>query len=445
MYFVAHDRPAQRGLARIKRGQRLQRKVPPGLRRELARGLARQHLHMHHAARHEGAFEVFAQGADDLACRQARRDDKGDGAHHAFGHVIGQPEGAVVDAFDAVEMEVQVRERTALARHVDDVVGAAEQAKAPCVDEVQHIGQRRGLRDVAALHDEGLALRRRLHLQPQLAQRRPHLAGGGAPRRDLAGFGAAVNLDQGRAQRGLGLRGELRRQGCRGREHEIDHGQFDARQQQRLEMERRCHQGARPRHARQRVGDVGGIEGARHLERCPAEEREQHRRLEAVAVLRRHGGHEGEAGDGRPVEQLGQAACLRLDVELQGAPGLGLRQRHAGGARGEQAHGVASSGVAVVPGLRWRARGRGCMSERHDQRRHAAGVERFIVDQGHAAQGRMLQLRQRRRHGVGRQQAHLPTQPAREQAHAEAVAVLAQIDELGLGRQGRREVRRVNQ
>jgi hypothetical protein len=94
-------------------------------------------------------------------------------------------------------VEVQVGQRAALAGHVDQVVGAAQQAKAALVQQVQDVGQRRGFGDVAAGDEEAFFAGAVFAPQPQLAQRRgPDLAVGGAARGHLAGFGAAVDLDQ---------------------------------------------------------------------------------------------------------------------------------------------------------------------------------------------------------------------------------------------------------
>ena len=87
---------------------------------------------------------------------------------------------------------------------------------------------------------------------PDLAEGLPDLALRGAARRDLAGLGAAVDLDQHAAHGRLGLRRELRRQRRGGRQHQVDRRQLDARQQQRLQVERRGDQRARPRHRGQR-------------------------------------------------------------------------------------------------------------------------------------------------------------------------------------------------
>ena len=53
-------------------------------------------------------------------------------------------------------MVVQVAQRTAPAGHVDQVVGAAEQAEAPVVDQFQHVGHRRRLGNEVAFEDEAL-------------------------------------------------------------------------------------------------------------------------------------------------------------------------------------------------------------------------------------------------------------------------------------------------
>ena len=68
------------------------------------------------------------------------------------------------------------------------------------VDELEHVGQRRRLGHVAAADDHLLAVA----CEPQVAEGAPFGTFGGAPRRHLAGLGAAVDLQQRRAERGLG-------------------------------------------------------------------------------------------------------------------------------------------------------------------------------------------------------------------------------------------------
>ena len=114
------------------RGQLRQRELAQRAHRELAGAFARQRRHVHHAARHEHRLEPLRAAPRPLGARvERRRHHEGHRPHHAVGHVVGQPEGAVLDAGDAVEVVVQVAERAALAGDVDQVVGAAQQAEAP--------------------------------------------------------------------------------------------------------------------------------------------------------------------------------------------------------------------------------------------------------------------------------------------------------------------------
>jgi hypothetical protein len=105
------------------------------------------------------------------------------------------------------------------------VVGAAEQAELALVVQRQDVGQRRRLEDVTTVGDERfIATLRDAHV----AERRPSLACGRAPRCQLTGFGAAVDLDQRPAHFLLGQRGELRRQRRSGAQQQIDLRQFHA-------------------------------------------------------------------------------------------------------------------------------------------------------------------------------------------------------------------------
>ena len=64
----------------------------------------------------------------------------------------------------------------------------------------------------------------------------------GAPGRDLARFGAAVDLEQGRVEPLFGTRGQLRRQRCGGAQHELKRRQLKPGIEHRLQMKRRRHE-----------------------------------------------------------------------------------------------------------------------------------------------------------------------------------------------------------
>ena len=205
------------------------------------------------------------------------------------------------------------------------------------------------------------------------------------------------------------------------------------RAQQRLEVERRGHQRARPRHPRQRGGDVGRVERPSGIERRAAQQGQQHARLEAVAVLRRHGGHQRQPGERRAPDQLGQALGLGADVGHQRAPALGMRLRRAGRARSQQAYRLEVGGDARHGARVGKRRAR--RRPRHVQSRQGAGVQRGVVGQhiGRGAGGGHLAQRVGQR--VGGHQAGLPAQQRGRQAEREVVAVLAQVDRPAAGGQ----------
>ena len=382
---------------------------------------------MHHGARHEDRLELAPQCGDHRLGIQRRRHDKGNRPHHALGHFVGHPEGAVLDALDAVQVEVQVRQRAALAGHVDQVVGAAQQLEVACVVQLQHVGQHRGFEHVAA-RDHAAAVVGGAALggcrrQAQRAQRLPGLPGGRAAARHLAGLGAAVDLDERPLQPGLGLRGQLRRQRRGGRQRQRHRRQRQAREQQRLQVEGRGHQGPRLGQGGQRVGDVGRVERAASVETGAAQQRQQHRALQAVAVLRRHRAQQREALQRGLAQHLGQAGGLGLDVRHQRAPALEMRLRRAGGAAGEQAH------RRQLGRDQRHLRGRRQTGlQRHGHALQAGGGRRNLVDQqvGLAAVGRRLAQGFGQR--VRRHQAGLPAQQRRGQADGEVQPVLAQVD-----------------
>lgn len=248
-------------------------------RRELAGAFARKGLHLHHAARHEHRLQPLAQRGNDLAGRERGRDHEGHRTHHAVGHFVGQPERAVLDARDAVEVVVQVRERAAPARDMDQVVGAAQQPEAPCVEQFEHVGHGRGLGQEVAAEDEALGpvALPWLGVHADISEGLPDFALRGAAGGDLAGLGAAVDLDQHAAERLLGLGRELRRERRGGGKHQVDRRQLDAREQQRLQVERRGDQCAGAWHRSQRLGHVGWKERPSAVERGAAEHGQQRR------------------------------------------------------------------------------------------------------------------------------------------------------------------------
>ena len=398
---------------------------------------------MHHAAGHEGRFQVFAQGLDDVARRERGCHHEGHRAHDAFGHVVWQPKGAVVYTRDAVEVEVQVCQRTALAGHVDEVVGAAQQLEVGGVSlgvlQHQHVGQRRGFHHVTASDDEALTgptrirTRVRTHFcrNAQFAQRLPRLAGRGAAAGHLACLGAAVDFHQLAVKRRFGLRGQLRRQGRRGRQRQRHTRQRQTGQHQRLQVEGRGDQRARLGHAAERVHDVGRVERPAGVETGAAQQGQQHRALKAVAVLRGHGGHQGQALQRRLLQVFSQALGFGPDVAHQRAPALGMGLRCTGAAAGEQA-----DGFQVHRNLRHGGGRHGPWQPLHTVRAQAACGGWFVVDQqvGRAALGRNLGqcLRQR----VRWHQAGLAADQRGGQAQREVHAVLAQVDGAAFGQGG---------
>ncbi|MCY1369660.1 hypothetical protein D9M69_567120 [compost metagenome] len=195
-------------------GQLGQREFAQRPHRELARAFTREGLDLHHAARHEHRLQPLPQCSNDVRRRQRGRDHERHRPHHAVGHLVGQPEGTVLDTRDAVQVVVQVGERTAPAGDVDQVVGTAEQAKAPCIEQLEHVGHRRRLGNEIAAEDEalGTVTLPRFRMHADLAEGFPDFALGRAARGHLARFGAAVDFEQHAAQCLLGLQGQLRRQ-----------------------------------------------------------------------------------------------------------------------------------------------------------------------------------------------------------------------------------------
>ena len=388
--------------------------------------------------RQEGGVDAAAQRRQDLLAAQAGGDDERHQAGDAggVGSVRRAPERAVDHAVDRVEVEVEMAERAALAGDVDQVVGAAEQAEAIGAEDLEHVGERRRLGHVAAAHDGAIVVA----AERQAGEGLPLGAGGGAPGRDLAGFGAAVDLDQRRREGRFRARRELRRK-RRGRaddQLDLRHGQ--ARLEQRLQVERRRHQRPRRRRGGERGDDVGRIERPAGVERGAAVQGEQHARLEAVHVLRRHRRHQGDAGERVAADRLGQARRLGAGAGGEQAPGLGMRHRVAGRARGQHVGGDAIGGQARI-GRRGRADGRGGSVD--DARQAVAFALGF--DQRIGAGEARAQPLDRVRRVVRRQQAGVAAQQRRAEADREPVAVDREIEHragsAAAARRGRRRRR----
>ena len=307
---------------------------------------------------------------------------------------------------------------------MDEVVGAAQQAKVLRVLQGEQVGQWRGFDNVATGDDEALFLiDAGFFRDSQSAQRAPQVARSGAPAGHLAGFGAAVDFHQRATERSLGLRRELRRQRRGGREQQVGRRQSHARQQQGLQMKGRADQRAWPRHGSQCCADVGRVKRPPGVEGRAAQHRQQHAAFQAVAVLRRHGGHDGQASELVAAEKLGQPIGLGADVGHQRAKALGVRLRRAGGARGEQAH-----RQQVGSNERHAARRRHIGGALHSNVRQTGGWQRIVVAQQIGRRAIERHLAQCFGQCVGRQQAGLPAQQRRGQAQSEVVAVVAQVD-----------------
>jgi len=105
-------------------------------------------------------------------------------------------------------VEVEVRDRAALAGDVDEVVRAAEQPERARARHLEHVGEHRRLGNMAAADGDRVAVA----VETDPVVRAPLGARDGATGRDLAGFGAAIDLEERRAEARLGTRRELRRQ-----------------------------------------------------------------------------------------------------------------------------------------------------------------------------------------------------------------------------------------
>jgi hypothetical protein len=203
-----------------------------------------------------------------------------------------------------------------------------------------------------------------------------------------------------------------------------------AGRQQRAQMHRRRDEHARLRERGEFVADVARIERLPVAEREAADQREQHRRFEAVHVLRRHGADQR----GRtPVEQR-EAFGRRAHAADQAAPRLAMRHRRAARTRREHVRDEPrrvdlrhhARGVVVAACVRGGFRIR-------EARQVDRAVRRIVQAERIGCERRELahHLRRVRR----RQQADLAGDERRAQADREAVAIAAHVEHVAAGGQ----------
>ncbi len=187
-------------------------------------------------------------------------------------------------------------------------------------------------------------------------------------------------------------------------------------------MHRRGDQRARPRHRLELGAHVGREKGPAGMHGEAALHRDEHRRFQAVHVLRRHGADDCDAGESGEPEGV-ELGARRGD---QAAPGLRMRHRVAGGARSEHdgRHLLfRNSPPGYCTGLRSRK----------------TIVEAIAVRIG--AQQAFHHVRR----VVGRHQAHLSAQQRRGEPGREAIAPGALVDHVAALRQAARQVGHVGE
>ena len=306
---------------------------------------------------------------------------------------------------------------------------AAVQQEIPVGAGLDDVGQRHAAFDVAAAGIGGVAL----VFEPHRVQRVP----GRAVERAAAGqrgrFGGAVDFVHRRAAARFCAAREIGAERRGGREHQVQRRHRQLRGQQGRKVERRGHQHARARQGLQRGHDVLRVEGLGGRELATAVQGDQEGGLEAVAVLRGHGADDGQ----RPLQQA-QRRGFGAAVQHQLAPGLAVRLRQAGGARGEQ-DGHEAFVVDQRHLVHVGARQRGGLGEQGAGQ--AGHVHRLFAEPGGAGVvGReALQRLGRLRRGL---QADLASEQAGDKAHGEVVAVVAHVEQpAARGQQGGERLR----
>ncbi len=268
--------------------------------------------------------------------------------------------------------------------------------------------------------------RRRGH--PHALQGSPGLGVRGAPRRDHARLGAAVDLDDPGAEPRLGLGGERLGKRRRGRQDQIEPGQLDSGLDAGANVQRRGHEHAPPRELGEPRRDVGRKERPARVNHAARLQRQHHGGLEAPHVLRRHGAEKGRAL--RQPQGPGRGA--RPGDELP--PGLGVRDRppRAPGREHDCGRLAARDPRHLPPageGLEgFRIGERSAVHERHRGLRDAREVR-----------VRLLDLVEQLLGPVRHEQRKLAVHERRAQRHQEAIAVVAQVEQMTAARQARRE------
>ena len=155
-------------------------------------------------------------------------------------------------------------------------------------------------------------------------------------------------------------------------------------------------------------------------------QRKQHGRFKAVAVLGWHG-----ADDAVCLGEEAKAAGFGSGIFDQTTPGFGVRRRPAGGAGGKQAGSDLLGGYdrdfchffRVDRSIQWEI-----------EARQVEGVEIVVAQANYVRAGR-LNLAQCFGRLRGRLQAGLAADQAGRKANGEAVAVLANVEQVVAGRQ----------
>ena len=282
--------------------------------------------------------------------------------------------------------------------------------------DLEQVRQHHRRRQVRRVDLGAVRLRRQAHAR----QRRPQLVARGAAAREHAGFGRAEHLAHLGAVTVLGRGGQFPWQRRGRRDDAAQRRQRHPGLQQRAQVHRRGHQQARAIGLVQRAGHVGGEQRLAGMHRRAAEQRQHHRHLHAVHVLRRHRGHHLRL---RRAPQVLQRRQVLHRAGGEGRPGLGVRLRPPGAPGG-----VADRGQRVGFDRRHR-RIRGLCLWCH--RIDAPGFQAI----GTAGRMRLENLGDRAWRAGRRQQRHLPAQGGGAEAQQEAAAVLGQVHDMAGVRQ----------
>src|SRR5258706_1986579 len=118
--------------------------------RQLARLVAREGFDETKRTGKESGVDPLAQGSHDGFAGESRGDDESRQSRYRPVVLLGHDKSTVPYAFDGIEMKVQMRERSALSRDVDEIRSPPMQQERVPAAQLDHVGEQHLLLHMAA-------------------------------------------------------------------------------------------------------------------------------------------------------------------------------------------------------------------------------------------------------------------------------------------------------